>query len=285
MLRPPMFADLTDRQWLWLAAACYLAGFLRGTAAILRGERPSGGMMYGIIGLAYVLQFLGLYLRGRTDGGCPLGNAFEILQFVAWSAITLYLVVGVTFRSSLLGFLTAGLAAVLTLASLAVPAWDATRHAHIFGHNPWIELHAAIALFSYGVFGLLALTSLLFLLRHYSLKSKHLDGWFTLLPSIVDLDHIGLRLLTVGVALLSASLAVGTVYWLRDTGTVDRGTLFVTVAVWAAYALALGLRLGGRLRAKRFAWTCLALFVAALLSIGPVNASRHPPLATQEAPR
>jgi ABC-type uncharacterized transport system permease subunit len=32
------------------------------------------------------------------------------------------------------------------------------RRTHIFGGNPWIELHAALAIFSYGVFGLLALT-------------------------------------------------------------------------------------------------------------------------------
>jgi HemX protein len=281
-----MFAVLTDRQWLWLAAACYLAGFLRGTRAVARGDRPSSGAMYGFIAAGYALQYLGLYLRGRAEGDCPLGNIFEIVQFIAWSAITLYLVVGVTFRSSLLGYFTAGLGAALTLASLALPGWDATRRTHIFGHNPWIEMHAALAIFSYGVFGLLALTSALFLFRHYSLKSKRLDGWFSFLPSILDLDTIGVRLLGAGVAILGVSLAVGTVYWLRDPASVNAAKVLITVAVWAAYAAALGFRLGGRLLAKRFAWTCLALFAAALLSLGPVNASRHPPAAaTPEAGR
>ncbi len=281
-----MFSVLTDRQWLWLAAGCYLAGFLRGAWSVMRGERPSSGVTYGIVAAGYVLQYVGLYLRGRADGGCPLGNTFEMLQFVAWSAITLYLVVGVTFRSSLLGYFTSGLGAFLTLASLSIRSWDQTRRVHIFGANPWIELHAALALFSYGVFGLLALTSVLFLLRNYSLKAKHLDGWFSFLPSIVDLDHIGLRLLGTGVALLSASLAVGTVYWLRDTATVNKVTLLITVGVWAAYAATLALRLGGRLLSKRFAWTCLALFAAALISLGPVDASRHPTLAaSREAAR
>jgi HemX protein len=275
-----MFAVLTDRQWLWLAAACYLVGFLRGTRSVFRGERPAGATTYGFVAAGYALQYLGLYLRGRAEGDCPLGNIFEILQFIAWSAITLYLVVGVTFRSSLLGYFTAGLGAALTITSLALPAWDATRRSHIFGNNPWIEMHAALAIFSYGVFGLLALTSALFLFRHYSLKSKHLDGWFSFLPSILDLDQIGVRLLGAGVGILGVSLAVGTVYWRRDPGSVNLAKILITVAVWAAYAAALGFRLGGRLRAKRFAWACLALFAAALLSLGPVNASRHPRLAT-----
>ncbi|MBI5767915.1 MAG: cytochrome c biogenesis protein CcsA [Verrucomicrobia bacterium] len=271
-----MFLDLADRTWLWGAAGLYLAGFVLGTQSLLRGGKPSGVLIYALVVAGYALQLVGLGLRGRAVGGCPLGNTFEIFQFTSWSAITLYLVVGVTFRSSLLGFFTSCLAAVLTLVSLAIPAWDAARRTKIFGGNPWIELHAALALFSYGVFALLALTSIMFLARNYSLKSKRLGGWFSFLPSILDLDHIGVRLLSAGVALLAASLAVGSVYWFRDTASANLSKIFVTVAVWAAYAGALGLRLGGRLLTKRFAWTCLALFAFALMSLGPVDASRHP---------
>ena len=271
-----MSAVFTDRQWIGFAAGFYLVGFLLGTFSLLRGGRPSNLAVYGLILGGFVLQNIGLGLRGRAVGGCPLGNTFEIFQFVAWSAITLYLVVGPTFRSSVLGHLTAALAATLTIVSLSIPAWDATRRAHIFGGNAWIEFHAALALFSYGVFALLALTSLLSLLRLHSLQSKHIGGWFSFLPSVLDLDHIGVRLLATGVALLGASLAVGSVYWLRDTASVSPAKLAITVLVWAAYATALGLRLRGRLLAKRFAWTCLAMFGAALLSLWPVDASRRP---------
>jgi len=274
-----MLADLSDRQWLWCAAGFYCAGLLLGTVSLIRGQRTSGLLISLAILAGYALQNIGLGIRGHATGGCPLGNRFEIFQFTAWSAITLYLVVGVTFRSSLLGYFTAGLGAALTIASLALPSLDATRRAHIFGNNPWLELHAALALFSYGIFALLALTSALFLFRHYSLKSKRLDGWFSFLPSILDLDQIAVRLLGTGVGVLGVSLAVGAVYWMRDTASVNSAKLLITVAVGVAYAAALGFRLGGRLLAKRFAWTCLALFAAALLSLGPVNASRHPPIA------
>src|SRR5690606_26442826 len=90
--------DLTDRTWLWMAAACYGAGFVLGTIGVLRERRHSPGLMYAIIGIGYLLQTIGLYVRGRAVGGCPLGNAFELFQFTGWSATTLYLVVGATFR-------------------------------------------------------------------------------------------------------------------------------------------------------------------------------------------
>jgi HemX protein len=281
--RPSMFAGLTDRSWLWLAAACYLAGLLLGTWSLLRRGRQSGALLNAVITVGYLAQLLGLGLRGRAVGGCPLGNTFEIFQFTAWSAITLYLIVGVTFRLSLLGYFTSCLAAALTLVSLAIPAWDATRRAHIFGGNAWIELHAALAQFSYGVFALLALTSLMFLLRNYSLKSKQPGGRFTFLPSIFDLDQMSVRLLAIGVILLTASLALGSVYWLRDLRSVNLTKLLLTVSVWVAYAVALGLRLRGRLLAQRFAWAGIILFAAALLSVLAIESSRHPPAPPSSA--
>ncbi|MEI6464263.1 MAG: cytochrome c biogenesis protein CcsA [Verrucomicrobiota bacterium] len=277
-----MLAALTDRTWLWLAAGFYLAGFGLGTFMLVKRGRPASGATYILIALGYALQLAGLSARGRIVGGCPLGNQFEIYQFTAWSAITLYLVVGVTFRKSLLGYFTSSLAATLTLASLAIPHWDGGQRARIFGNNPWIELHAALAVFSYGVFALLALTSVMFILRIHSLKSKQLGGWFSFLPSIRDLDHIGVRLLGAGATVLAVSLAVGSVYWLKDLSSVNVTKLLVTVAIWLAYVVTFGLRLRGRLLSSRFAWTCLALFAAALLSLGPVDRSRHTAVPKEE---
>jgi ABC-type uncharacterized transport system permease subunit len=241
--------------------------------------------MYVIISAGFTLQTFGLYLRGLQVHGCPIGNTFEIFQFTAWSATALYLVIGATFRLSLLGYFTSCLAATLTTTSLLVPAWDATRRVNIFGGNTWIEFHAALALFSYGVFALLALTSSMYLLQVFSLQRRHLRGVFSFLPSIIDLDQISFRLLTAGVILMTASLSVGSVYWFRDTSTVEWAKLIITVPIWFAYAVVLVLRCRSILIAKRLAWTCIALFVAALLSLGPVNSSRKPLPAKATAER
>jgi len=72
------------------------------------------------------------------------------------------------------------------------------------------------------------------------------------------------------------SLAMGLFFWARGLAPVDAGKFIAPLMVWAAYALALALRLRGRLLSIRFAWTCLTLFAVALLSLGPVDASRHP---------
>ncbi len=274
---------LTDRTWLWLAAACYLAGAALGTLSLVRERRHSRAVMYLTLAAGYAFQTFGLYLRGLAVKGCPLGNTFELLQFTAWSAASLYLVVGPAFRLSLLGYGTALLSAGLSVSALLVPAWDAAKRSHVFGGNAWIEFHAALALFSYGVFGLLALVAGMYWIRDYGLRRKRVGGAFALLPSIRDLDHIGLRLLAAGVALLAASLAVGSVWWLREPGSVNLFKLLATIGVFVAYALALALRLTRRLVGRRWALACALLFLAALLSIAPVNSSRHSPAAPSAA--
>ena len=271
-----MFDTYADRNWLWAAAGFYLVGFLLGTWSILRGGRPSGAANTVLILIGYGAQLIGLGLRGKAVQGCPIGNTFEIFQFTAWSAVTLYFMIGVTFRSSLLGYFASCLSAALTIVSLISPGWDATRRTGIFGGNALVELHAAVALFSYGVFALLALTSVMFLLRHFSLKSKQLGGMFSFLPSIIDLDHIGVRLLVSGVVMLGVSLVMGLFFWARGLAAVDAGKFIAPIFVWLAYSSTLGLRLRGQLISKRFSWTCVVLFPLALLSLAFVDASRHP---------
>jgi len=272
---------LTDRAWLWTAAILYLAGFLLGTLTLVRRRRYSNSLTFFIMAAGFALQTLGLYLRGHAHGGCPISNPFEILQFTTWSAAALYFIIGATFRLSLLGYFTAALATITSLASLAAPAWDTARRDNIFGGNPWIEFHAALALFSYGVLALLALTSLMWLLQLFSLKRRQMDGLFSFLPPMNALDKINLRLHATGVILLAASLAVACAHWLRDTPAAGNATgvnapMLILAALWLLYALALALRLAGALAARRLAWTSIALFLLAIFSIGAVSKHATP---------
>ncbi|HEY4246658.1 MAG TPA: cytochrome c biogenesis protein CcsA [Lacunisphaera sp.] len=270
----PLF---TDRALLWVSALLYLAGFLTGLGALTRRQASASlrTVLNSFLVAGWVVQMAGLYLRGTAVGGCPLSNTFEIVQFVAWSAMVLYFFVGTAFRLSVLGLFTAGYATALSLVSLLVGRWDVGHGDRIFGPNPWIELHAALAVFSYGVFGLLALTSLMHLLQNWSLKHKKLNGLFWFLPSVVQLDQINYRMLMLGVLLLTFSLGVGAAWWVRDTASVDLPKLIMTVSVWFVYLVLLILRWRSRLVSARFAWVCLMMFLVALMSLGPVNSSRH----------
>lgn len=264
---------LSDRSWLWAGTLLYTLGFLFGLASLLRGQRPSQTKLFAIILIGFVSQTIGLYLRGLEIGSCPLGNTFEITQFVVWSLVLLYMAVGPVFRMSLLGFFSSGLAAILGIVSLSLTAWDAERKAHIFGPNLWIELHASLAIFSYGIFAILALTAIMYLVQNDSLKRKKMKGLSPYLPSILELDQMILRLLLTGVIILTFSLILGSFYWFKNIDSVNWPKLTVTIAIWTAYFTLAGLRLRRRVVAHTLAWTCILLFLITLASIWPVASS------------
>jgi ABC-type uncharacterized transport system permease subunit len=277
------FPTIADRDLIALAALCYGLGFLHGTVSLIRRKRHSRWLMFAAMCTGFALQTWGLLMRGMETKGCPLGNTFELVQFTVWSCILVYLVVGPAFRLSLLGFFTGGLAAALSIISMVAPGWDSDVRTRIFGENPWIEFHAALALFSYGVFGLLALTSVMYLLQNHYLKQKRRPAMFGYLPSIVQLDTTNVRLLLTGLAILTVSLLVGGHYFRQDPERVNVLKLGVTVSVWAAYFVVLMLRWRAKLITKRFAWVCVIMFILALASLGPVNRNRpheHPPSAS-----
>ncbi len=268
------FLSLNDRSWLWAASFLYTAGFVFGLTCLVRARAHSRPVLFAVVVTGFVGQTIGLYLRGMEHGGCPLGNPFEIMQFIVWSLILLYMAVGPAFRMSMLGFFSAGLAAFLGVLSLAIPDWDGTRSANVLGPNPWIEVHAALALFSYGVFAILALISVMYLFQNRSLKQKKLQGLAVFLPSILQLDHMIARLLITGVSVLTVSLALGTFYWMPNPGSIEWPKLAVTIAIWIAYLCVACLRWQRKVVAHTLAWTCIILFLVTLASIWPVAGGR-----------
>ncbi len=272
---------LTDRTAIAIGAGFYTTGLLYGAWSLLFRRRHSRIGGYALMALGWLVHTYGLFLRGQSTNSCPVGNRFEILQFVAWSCTLLYLIVGPAFRTSLFGFFSAGMAVLLGVLSIAVPAWDSAARLRPFGADPWVAVHASIALFGYGVFALLALTSLMYLIQHRNLRRKRLDHAAPLLPSIVDLDQINLRLLAAGVALLTIAIAIAGSNWHGQPGVVAPAKLFATVTVWLCYAFALVQRLRQRCIAERFARVGLLLFLAPLLSLWVVIG---PPGATPAAP-
>lgn len=266
-----LFAD-NARLLFGLSGIAYLAAFAAGLPA-LGGRRPARILMGVCIVLAFVMQSLALNWRGMQSRSCPIGNPFEIFQFITWSLIILYGFVGPAFRTSLLGFFTAGLAALLSVTSLLMPGWDSFSTS-LFSLGLWIELHAALSIFSYGAFGLLALASGMYLLQVHGLKKRHLEGLFEKLPSLVELERVSLRLLILSTTVYSVAVLAGIVAWSQAGTTVASIKLLFAVLVWAGYALTLLMRIIGRLFPQRLAIACVALFGWALLTLYPVELGR-----------
>jgi ABC-type uncharacterized transport system permease subunit len=255
--------------------AAYGFAAIVGCVRLFRRKSHSRSMTYPIILVGFLLQSSGLYLRGMEIGACPLGNTFEIVQFVLWSTIFLFLVVGPVFQVHLLGTTTAALAVVAGVFSLMVSSWDNPHSEALFGGDPLIEFHAAVSIFSYGIFGLLSTVALLYLIQYNALERKWRSRIFNLLPSIVKLDNLARRLLSAGVLILSLAFASGIMVWFDEAWSQLHWKLITVFILWLGYGGVWILRLRQRFSPHRAAICFLTLYIFALFSLWPVNQSHE----------
>lgn len=279
--------DSLERLMFLESAVLYTAAFFIGLGYVWIGRKPPTWLLWPVLWGAFVLQSIALWNRGLAIGSCPIGNPFEILQFVVWSLMIIYGIVGSVFRRSLLGFFTAGMAAGLSVFSVLYPALDAPGE-RLFGGDSRVEAHAALAIFSYGSFGLLALTSAMYLLQNFSLKRKRFEGFFRLLPSIFELERVNGRLLGAGSLMFSIAMLFGASAWLEPDLQVPVRKLFFALTAWFGYVVVWVLRSRQILLAGRLAWACLMLFFWSMATLVPVEQSRvaHPenPVDSQHVP-
>lgn len=275
----------TARSATSVGAFIYLGAFLFGFVALLRQKSYPKSIMFTLLLSGFIFQSLGLNLRGIQVKGCPMGNLFEISQFISWSLVLLYFIVGTAFSLRLLGLFTAGLASCLSIAALLIPGLDSpySRETEV---NPWIELHASLAIFSYAIFAIVALVSLMFLIQQHGLKKKQFRGLYQYLPSVQILDLVAKRLLVTGVVVLSAALFFGIVFWISYPERVPLLKLLPTVLLWIGYFSVMILRLRKKLVTRKYAIASIALFIFAIISLWPVQSVRNkheePPKTSSE---
>ncbi|MEM9227943.1 MAG: cytochrome c biogenesis protein CcsA, partial [Verrucomicrobiota bacterium] len=225
----------TDRALFWIGSLLYALAFLFALASISSNREHIRTIFMTLLAGGFIFQSLGLYFRGIQEHAFPTSNPFEVLQVMAWCAICLNLILRQIFKLKLLNFFSAGLAAVVGIVSLAVPGWDYIPPLSPLEGSPWVGFHAALAVFSYGVFGVLAITSLMYLMQNHGLTRRKSGGIFSLLPAIRQLEDINSKLIMLGVSVLTVSIAVGFLNWISQPGTVGVIKLLIAVAVWVAY--------------------------------------------------
>lgn len=280
-----MFEAFQDeRNLLWLGTGFYTLAFCYAILALWMKRAHRLSVFYLLLTAGFAFQSSGLYQRGLVDQSFPLNNNFEVFMVIGWSVVILEFIIRPAFRLRLLGFFTSAQASLLGWIAFAFPRWDSPVPPPTEAVNPWIGFHAALAVFSYAVFALLATTALMYLLQHYALRQRQNGGLFQRLPSVAQLDDINKRLLLVGVSILTLAIALGFANYITDHGSVSAEKLLIALTVWALYLFLHQLRARKKLIASQFAWTCLVLFGVALLSLTVFIGNPSPRTSGSENP-
>ncbi len=213
---------------------------------------------FWMLAAGFAAQSSFLYLRGLEIGRCPLTNLFEVLLFLSWATVLLYLIVGPAFHLSLMGAFAAPLALLLQILALLVGDRQPSTPPAVL--NPWIETHAALSVISFGAFGLAAVAGAMFLLQDTMLKTRRIQPLFYKLPPIGELAKTILRLMIVGVILLGVGIVAGfAVGYLPE-----KSKLLAALAAWCLYAGLLLARALRPLSARKMAVASVAAFALSL---------------------
>lgn len=239
----------------------YLLGFAYSLLLLGAGKFRPGRFNFFAIAAGFALQTAFLYFRGQQVGRCPITSSFEILVFLSWSIALAYLVVGTTYRISLLGAFTSPLVFGLQLFALLLPSAPAVRKSG--PPDGWLELHASTSLVAYGVLALACVAAIMFLAQERQLKMRVPGSLFHLLPPITTLADAMRRLLWFGVIMLSVGILAG-FFIGTPIGRLKSGA---SIVVWLAYAGILFLWARNTLHSHRVAQCCVGAFALALVTL------------------
>lgn len=209
----------------------------------------------------FAILSLDLWLRGQEQRGCPINSLFDVLIFMSWAIVLIYMIIGPAYRLSLLGTFTSVLVLVLLLFAQLAPL-DRTP-VTTGPRGAWVEFHASLSLIAYGAFALAALAGLMYWLQDRQLKRRKGGPLLYNLPPVTHLATANLRLLWLGFGLLTISFAAGFV-----TGMHVNSLKFWTSAViWFLYGALLALGRTHGLGPRRIALGSIGVFVFALLTL------------------
>jgi ABC-type uncharacterized transport system permease subunit len=250
----------SDRFWVWLALYGFLLASAYSAYSLATGKFMAPRLTFGLISAGFVCQTLFLVDRGHQIGRCPITNFFELLVFLGWSMILIYLLIGSSYRLSLLGVITAPFVSVLNIWALLTPDHSLlTVHQPV---NPWLETHTSFSIVACGAFALAGVAGLMYLFQEQQLKTRKPGSIFFRLPPISTLTVANSRLLWLGFILFTVGIGSG--FFIGQE--VDWRKVAWSVLVWALYGGILLGRLLQRMGAKWIATLSIIAF-SLLLSV------------------
>ena len=255
------------RLYLLLSTIAFVAGLVHAIIAIRAGQWKESRWHMLPMALGFLFQTLFLYERVKVHGHCPRTNLLEIYVFIGWSLVLLYFLVGTAYQLSLLGVFTAPLLATLQTYVLLSPMPPPSAKVFSPRRAMAASSRASLALMSYAAFALACVTGVMFLMQDYLLKKHRIHALFHQLPPIQKLSRAVVRMVALGVILLSVAM----VFTFKIVDPIPVSKLYVGWGVLAFYSVILLLMWFHTLGSRHTAWLAVLGFAAPFLSLWVVT--------------
>jgi ABC-type uncharacterized transport system permease subunit len=244
----------SDRIWVELALISYLIGFGYSVYSLATNKFLTPRITFWAICVGFLFTTAFLFDRGHQIGRCPITNRFEVLVFMTWSMVLIYLVIGASYRLSLMGAFTAPVASALLFFAMALSRGEpAARKIKV---NPWLEAHTSFSMVACGAFALACIAGVMFLVQERQLKTRQPTSIFYRLPPINALSIANSRLLWLGFVLFTIGLATGFLIG----GRINWVQAVWSILVWFVYGGILVARIRHAMAAKWVATLSIIAF-------------------------
>lgn len=243
---------------LFIAFFFYLAGAIAFLASYWfeSGKAMRAGVI--LLSAAFVLQTLGLMLRGLAAGRLPSSSLYEFMLLFSWGISLIYLLAGRRYKFQATGLVVAPLQVILMAYGLTglqevqplVPALQSV----------WLQIHVVMAITAYSLFALSFASALLFLFNDKR-QNKLLMNF--------DAQKVSYQAATWGFPFMTLVLLTGAIWAEQVWGawwTWDPKETWALIT-WFIYAIYLHLYRGQPWTARAKAWVAVAGFAAVMFTL------------------
>jgi ABC-type transport system involved in cytochrome c biogenesis permease subunit len=209
----------------------------------------------------------------------PFANPSRAISTFVWLLTLSYLYLEITTEERAMGvFILPIVVGLQTIPAL----FPGVENADPVLDSPWFWVHVASLLCAYASFALASVLGLTYMLQFKEIKKKHLGYLYTRLPSLLTLDTMNSRAMTVGWVFLTIGVVVGIV-WTAQARAVSPDDpnlqamvfndpkIFIAMLTWGVYSFGLFARRALGWTGRRAAWLSTVGFLIVLLNFLPVS--------------
>ena len=263
---------------VWIAFLLYCGAFAMFLIALFARHEGLNRVGIWLVAGGWALQTVAIVARGVDAGRVPVVGAYESLGAVAWSVVTVYLVLELFTRVKTVGLYVTPVVIGLLIAALI--EYEAPRGLMPALRSDIVTLHVIVMLTAVGALYVAGGAALIYLFEESQLKRHRLGGVLGRLPSLATLDRLMYHATLLGLPFLTMGMAAGVIravtynveQWWFDP------MVLLSIGAWAIYALLLWGRMredwGGR-RVAYLAVTGLVLMFVIRFAAVPYLSGFH----------
>jgi len=206
-----------------------------------------------------------LAYRGLILNDLPINGAGEILLSIAWGFAGLSIFLDLVFDHRL----PIWLVSILTAACIFIAEWININTSPIqYTGRPIIIIHVGTAILAYGILVAQSLNAFAYLLQDRALAKRNFGGIYSLLPSLVPMDKIGVQLMGSVVWILGISLIIGAADWIHSSlNIIKLPKLIFALITWLGCLILIIQRRRHQISSTRFARVSLLILLPALIAL------------------